>query len=189
MKNVMLTFVLVTGILSAGSSDAALPITDGAEPVAVNHVEVELNGSYACDTAKRGGVTAKSGSADGDVTVTAGVVPGVDLSVTLPYTFSAREKENGLLANKAEGLNDATLDVKVRFVDHDGLKVAIKPWLILPTGRRDRCRVPLRPLHLLRCRRGRGCRRMQADPRPRGRDQRGEGEQYPAGLRSHRRDV
>jgi hypothetical protein len=135
MRIVMLTLVLVTGILTAATTHAALLITDGAEPVAVKHGEVELNGSYACDTAKRGGVTAKSDAAGGDITITAGMVPGVDLSVTLPATFSARERENGLLTHQAEGMNDTTLDMKIRFVDHDGLQLTIKPVLILPTGR------------------------------------------------------
>ncbi|HZV82845.1 MAG TPA: transporter, partial [Geobacteraceae bacterium] len=120
---------------SASMAHAGLLVTDGAEPVEVAHPEVELNGTYTIDKAKSGGVTAKCHSTDGDVTLTAGVYPGGDLSVGLPYTFVTREKIKGGVTSRIDGLNDMTVDVKYRFFDRDGFKLAIKPGLIIPTGR------------------------------------------------------
>lgn len=128
--------ILAAGMLMTATAQAGLLATDGAGTVEARRVELELNGSYAGDKANSGGVTAKSRSTDGDITLTAGVANGLDLSIALPYTFRAREKENDILTNSAEGFNDMTLQLKYQFLEYEGLKFAIKPGLILPTGKK-----------------------------------------------------
>lgn len=127
-------FIILSTVL-AGAAHAGLLNTDSADPVEVKHVEVELNGSYAADKAQTGGVTSRSRTTNGDVTVTAGIVKGVDIAATLPYTFDTREKTNGTLTRDADGLNDMTLELKYQFYEHDGLKLAVKPGVILPAGK------------------------------------------------------
>jgi hypothetical protein len=134
MKKLMLLACIV-GIMSADIVHAGLLTTDGADPVEAGKIEAELNGSYTIDKARSGGITAKCHSTDGDVTLTVGVVSGVDLSASLPYTFVSREKINGGVSSRVDGFNDATLDVKLRFYDRDGLRLAIKPGVFLPTGK------------------------------------------------------
>jgi hypothetical protein len=135
MNKVAIMGVLTAGVLATGTVHAGLLATDGADPVEVGQGEVELNGSYTIDKAKSGGITAKCHSTDGDVTLTGGIVSGIDFSASLPYTIASREKIAGGVSSRVDGLNDATVDVKVRFYDRDGLKLAIKPGLILPTGK------------------------------------------------------
>lgn len=126
---------LSISIIFTGAAHAGLLNTDGAEPVEPNHVEVEINGSYMTDNSKRGSVTTRSRSTDGDISVTAGITKGLDIAFSLPYTFGSREKLNGELTSRTDGFNDMTVDLKFQFLDLDGLKLAIKPGIILPTGK------------------------------------------------------
>jgi len=128
------TLVVALSIFIAGTAHAGLLNTDSADPVEAKHVEVEFNGSYMTDNSKSGGVMTKSRSTDGDISVTAGVTKRMDIAVTLPYTFGSREKVNGNLISRTDGFNDITVDLKYQFLDFDGLKLAIKPGVILPTG-------------------------------------------------------
>lgn len=126
---------LVSVMLMAATAHAGLLATDGAGTVETTHVELELNGSYADDKENSGGITTKCHSTDADITVTTGLADNFDVSLALPYTFNAGEKENDTLTNRAEGFNDMTLQLKYLFLEYDGLKVSIKPGLILPTGK------------------------------------------------------
>lgn len=130
-----ISVILASGVLMAAPAQAGLLATDGAGTVATQHLELELNGSYANDTESSGGVTTKSHSTDADMTVTAGVADNLDVSLALPYTFSAGEKENDTQTSRAEGFNDMTVQLKYQFLEYDGLKVSLKPGLILPTGK------------------------------------------------------
>jgi len=130
--------MLLLGLFLTTAAQAGLLATDGAEPVEARQIELELNGSYTIDKARSSGMTAKCHSSNGDITLTAGIVKGLDVSVGLPYTFAAREKENGVLTGKTEGLNDMTLELKYQFFNHDGFKLTIKPGLILPTGKESK---------------------------------------------------
>ncbi len=128
-------FVFAVSILATTPVHAGLLVTDGAEPVEAKHVEVELNGSYMSDNDKSGGVTTKTRSTDGNITITTGITKGVDVAVGIPYTFNSREKVNGNLTARSEGFNDITVDLKYQFLEIQGLKLAIKPGVILPTGK------------------------------------------------------
>lgn len=129
------TLVVAISIFIAGTAHAGLLNTDSADPVEAKHVEVELNGSYMADNSKDGGVTTRSRSTDGDISVTAGIAKGMDIAFSLPYTFGSREKVNGDLTSRTDGFNDMTVDLKYQFLEINGLKLAIKPGIILPTGK------------------------------------------------------
>lgn len=126
--------VFVASILATTAVHAGLLVTDGADPVEAKHVEVELNGSYLYDKTKDGGMTTKNSSTDGDITLTAGIVKGLDIAVGLPYTFNNKEKINDNLTARSEGFNDITVDLKYQFLVKNGLNLAFKPGVILPTG-------------------------------------------------------
>jgi hypothetical protein len=96
---------------------------------------VELNGTCASDSDKSGGVTTTTDSTDGDVTVTVGLVKGLDIAATIPYTFRARQEVDGNTTSRVDGFNDMTVDLKYQFLEVGGLKLALKPGAILPTGR------------------------------------------------------
>lgn len=127
---VMAILLVLTGI-----AHASLLVTDGAEPVAAKHVEVELNGSYLNDRSDNGGVMTKTNSTGGDLTITAGITKSLDGTVVVPYTFSGRDTVDTVDTVRTEGFNDITITCKYKFFEADGVKLAIKPGLILPTGK------------------------------------------------------
>lgn len=127
--------IIALSIVLTGSANAGLLLTDGAEPVEAKHVEVELNVSYIADNHRSIGVTTKTDSTDGDMTVTVGIAKALDASVVVPYTFAGNVKVNGVKSSRTEGFNDITVAIKYQFLETDGLKLAIKPGLILPTGK------------------------------------------------------
>lgn len=131
-KAIMVVFA--ASIVATPLAHAGLLATDGADPVESKHAEIELNGSYMYDRAKISGIITTSSSTDGDITVTAGIVKGLDMAVSIPYTFSSRVTANGDLSARSEGFNDMTVDFKYQLLQADGLKMAIKPGVILPTG-------------------------------------------------------
>lgn len=130
-------FSLLIFLLNARMTHAGLLATDAAEPVEAGQVETELNGAYIIDKAEQGGVTAKCHSTETDLTVTAGVVRGLDVSVGIPYTITAREKLEGESESHVYGFNDMNIDLKLQFPEISGLKLAVKPGVILPTGKRS----------------------------------------------------
>lgn len=132
MKHMML--MLSASLCFCGPARAGLLNTDTAEPVAPQHVEIEFNGSYTADSSTDNGVKTKTRSTDGDISITAGVVKGVDIAVSLPYTFSSREKVAGQLTASTDGWNDMTVDLKLQVYENGAFKFAVKPGIILPTG-------------------------------------------------------
>lgn len=134
MRNLSLKVLVLTSLVFAGTAEAGLLGTDSAAPVAAGHFEAELNGAYTIDKKRSGSDTAKCHATESDLTVTAGLTDGTDISATLPYTLTSREKIGGSLARRDEGFNDLTVAIKYRFFDSSGLQLAIKPGVILPTG-------------------------------------------------------
>lgn len=133
----IVAIILVLGTLLAKTAEAGLLATDSAEPVEAGQVETELNGAYIIDKAEQGGVTAKCHSTETDLTVTAGVVKGLDVSVGIPYTITAREKLAGESESHVDGFNDMNIDLKLQLLEISGLKLAVKPGVVLPTGKRS----------------------------------------------------
>jgi len=127
-------FFLLIFLLNARMTHAGLLTTDAAEPVVAGQIEAELNGAYIFDKAEQGGVTAKCHSTETDLTVTAGVVRNLDISVGLPYTITAREKLEGEPESHVEGFNDMNIDLKLLIMKSSGFKMAIKPGVIIPLG-------------------------------------------------------
>jgi hypothetical protein len=69
--------------------------------------------------------------------LTYGLAETVDLALGLNYLW-VRTKENGSTIGSASGISDSVLELKWRFYEADGLSLALKPGLILPTGDTDR---------------------------------------------------
>lgn len=132
--NTILAFMALSSVL-ASTAYAGLLVTDGAGSVEAKQVEVELNGSYAYDKDGDGSDATRTYSTDGDITVTAGIVKGLDIAIGLPYTFNTREKISEEPTEKSDGFNDVSVDLKYQFLEMEGLKLAIKPGVILPTGK------------------------------------------------------
>ncbi|MGB4599257.1 MAG: transporter [Trichlorobacter sp.] len=127
-----LTFALLT----AHTALAGPPlITDDAGTVAVGKAELELNGSYTHDKETSGGIACETNATDAEMKISTGLHKDLGISLAIPYTIRAREKEDGALTGTSDGLGDMTLEVKYAFAELADLNLAIKPSLVAPTGR------------------------------------------------------
>lgn len=69
--------------------------------------------------------------------LTYGLAETVDIALGLNYLW-VQTKQDGSLIESASGISDSVLELKWRFYESDGLSLALKPGLILPTGDVDR---------------------------------------------------
>lgn len=128
--------VMLLMLLTATESFAGPPLnTDDTGTVDVGKVEVELNGSFTHDRETIAGVSTKNSTADAELKLTTGIGKNLGVSLAIPYTISERVKEDGDLAGTSEGFGDMTVELKYRFAEFSGVSFAVKPSVILPTGR------------------------------------------------------
>ena len=103
-------------------------ITDDAETQGKGNVQLEITGEYSHD--HHDGVEEKT--AQPETILTYGLLEKVDMILTVPYQYTRTEQ--GGIMNSEQGLSDLSLDVKWRFYEQDGLALAVKPGMTLPTG-------------------------------------------------------
>lgn len=109
--------------------------TDDTGTVDVGKVEVELNGAYTYDKERSGGFMTTSSTSDAEMKITTGLYNDLGISLAIPYTFSERVKEDGQLINTTDGFGDMTLEVKYAFAELAGVTFAVKPAVVIPTGK------------------------------------------------------
>ncbi|NVN91996.1 MAG: transporter [Desulfuromonadales bacterium] len=130
---VMMGMVAAVGV---GQAFAGPPLaTDDAGIVDVGHLEVELNSSYVHDRERVAGDNIRHSVTDGEVKLTTGLLKNADIFLTVPYTFSDRERVNGDLTGSSNGFGDMLLELKYVFFEKDGLALTLKPTMLIPTGK------------------------------------------------------
>lgn len=114
-------------------SFAAHPVgTDDAGTVGQRKFQFELSDQY--DHNKDNGETTKVNQAA--VNMTYGATDTLDLVVGIPYVSWSWENQAGA-KTWGYGNSDMTVDLKWRFYEHEGLGLALKPGVTLPTGEYD----------------------------------------------------
>jgi hypothetical protein len=130
------TIALALALLTAGSALAGPPlITDDAGTVDVGKVEIELNGSSPYNKEITAGVTTKNNTLDAEMKITTGLYKNLGIFLAIPYTISARVMEYDQLIGKTDGFGDMTVELKYAFAELAGINFAIKPSVIMPTGK------------------------------------------------------
>ncbi|NTV51083.1 MAG: transporter [Geobacteraceae bacterium] len=125
---VSLSFTLLT----AASALAGAPLeTDDAGTVDVGAFEIGISGSYMSDKED----TTKTASRDAELSLGTGIYKNLGISVALPYNMSTREKDSGVLVGKDDGFGDMSVDIKYVFAEVSGVNLAIRPGVVLPTGK------------------------------------------------------
>lgn len=66
-----------------------------------------------------------------------GITDNVDIVFGMPYQWF-KVKEDGEVTSKEDGISDMSLEIKWRFYEKDGLSLALKPGITLPTGDDDK---------------------------------------------------
>lgn len=103
-------------------------ITDDAGTLGKGNFQFELNGQY--DHEEEDGITAKESQIA--TALSYGITDDIDFAVGIPFLWT--KEESTLLDSSESGFSDASLDVKLRFYEKDGLSFAVKPGLSIPTG-------------------------------------------------------
>jgi len=131
-----LVFGLVFFVSTAAWGSHPL-ITDDAETQGKGKFQVEVNSQFDFDKETLNGVTTESMGTEVMTILSYGLTDTTDLVLSLPYQWG-RVKEEGLTVFDGKGISDATLEVKWRFFEKEGLMLALKPGLIFPTGNEEK---------------------------------------------------
>ncbi|MBI5590003.1 MAG: transporter [Deltaproteobacteria bacterium] len=127
-------FLFIGMLVSPAAAWASHPlITDDAGTQGNGNFQLEVNGEYDRDDDTVSGVSVKSTGGQIATTLTYGVTDTVDIVLSLPYQWS-NIKEDGITASDGNGISDTVLEAKWRFFEKDGLGLALKPGISLPTG-------------------------------------------------------
>jgi len=103
-------------------------ISDDAGTTGTGKFNLEMNVEYANDNG--------DSETQFAATLSAGVRDNIDIVLTVPYLFL--KAEEGDETFKEDGLSDISFEVKWRFYEKDGLGLALKPGIILPSGDEDK---------------------------------------------------
>jgi hypothetical protein len=108
-------------------------ITDDAGTQGKGKFQVEVSGQYDSDRETVNGVSVESTGGQVATTFSYGFIENADLVLSLPYQWG-KVKEDGATVYDERGISDTTVEVKWRFFEKDGLSLALKPGLRIPTG-------------------------------------------------------
>ena len=121
-------------LLTAASALAGAPLsTDDAGSIDVGAVEIGIGNSYTYDKE----ASVKTTANDAELCIGTGLYKNLSINVAIPYLISERVKEDGVLAGEADGLGDMTVELKYAFAELAGVNLAIKPAVMIPTGKSD----------------------------------------------------
>jgi hypothetical protein len=108
-------------------------ITDDAGTQGASKSQFELNGERSRNNDREGAIEQNTQEC---VALTYGITDTIDLAVGVPWQKSDLD-DNGL-ATTSSGLSDAGITVKWRFFEKEGLSLALRPSITLPTGDFDK---------------------------------------------------
>jgi hypothetical protein len=128
------TVVVVVVLLWSGLAFAAHPlITDDTGTQGKGKFQLEVNSEFNYDKETEEGVTTKETGGEVAPTLSYGIVDNLDIVLGVPCQWF-KVKEDGDVTDKEDGISDIGLELKWRFYEKDGLSLALKPGITLPTG-------------------------------------------------------
>ncbi len=137
MKKVLfypITIFLFVMFFSSFSYAAHPLITDDTGTQGAGKFQLEINSQYSWD--REYGIKEKAGEVA--TILSYGIVDYVDLVFGIPYEFINDKEIDTGIKSKVRGIGDASLELKWRFFEKDGLSLALKPGVIIPTGDYDK---------------------------------------------------
>ena len=130
IKGLILSAVLLVHAIAWGAHPL---ITDDAGTQGKGKFQLELSGQYNSDKETVADVHIESTGAEVATTLSYGIIENADIVLSLPYQWG-KVKEDGATAYDEKGISDTTLEIKWRFFEKDGLSLALKPGVSIPTG-------------------------------------------------------
>lgn len=135
MMHFMYRYLMFVVILLLHSAVwAAHPlITDDTGTQGAGKFQLEINGQYDYEKENGAGVTMEERGAEIGSTLSYGILDHIDIVIGAPYQwFKARQ--NGAVVADEHGISDASIELKWRFYEKEGLGLAFKPGVGFPTG-------------------------------------------------------
>jgi hypothetical protein len=131
MRKRSIVAVITFMLLWTGKAFAAHPlITDDTGTQGKGKFQFEFIGEYGHD--KENGVTTKNSTFPTIPVLSYGVTDTLDVVFGMPYTIVKTEEAG--TETRLSGFGDASIELKARFYEKDGLSFAVKPGINLPTG-------------------------------------------------------
>jgi hypothetical protein len=144
VKVVLLVLLFVFYFSLSAQSYGAIPlITDDTGTQGKGNFQLEIFGEYGHDEEVR--VTNKT--SDLSATFTYGIIDPLDIVLGIPYQFWSSEDSGS--EEEGDGIGDLSLEAKWRIYEKEGLSLALKPGLTIPTGNEDKGLGTGRPTHYL----------------------------------------
>ncbi len=108
-------------------------ITDDADTQGKGNWQLELQVEQARHDATAAGVRLRSREMLFNPVLTYGISEDAEIALGGNYLHS-RNSESGAPTQRESGISDTSLEFKWKFHDKDGLSMALKPAVVLPTG-------------------------------------------------------
>ena len=136
--------IILAVLISYSAAFAAHPlITDDTGTQGKGKIQIEVNSEfikekeqqYNTDEAKW--ETKKETGGELATILSYGITDNVDFILGLPYQWKKTRIDGAVTSDATEqgdGISDMSLEVKGRFFEKDGLSLALKPGITLPTG-------------------------------------------------------
>jgi hypothetical protein len=117
-------------------------ITDDTGTQGKGKFQVEVTGGYGADRETSPGVETTERDVEAAAAFSCGVTDAVDAVIGVPYVrVETRESDltaPGYAHANEKGLSDISLELKWRFFEREGVSLAFKPGIAIPTGNEDR---------------------------------------------------
>lgn len=127
-------FTMIVVVLWYGTAYGAHPlITDDTGTQGGGKFSIEMNTEFTHDRETAAGLIVEETGGEAAAIMSYGISDSADVVIGLPYQWG-RVKEDGDITSDEEGISDISLEVKWRFFEREGLSLALKPGLTLPTG-------------------------------------------------------
>lgn len=125
---------LVFALIFPSVIHAARPfITDDSGTTGKNGFQIESGIEYASDRENEDGVIVKEKETGVSTVFTYGIKDDLDVVLSVFYLWKNKKEDVKTVFNR-NGLSDMTLEAKWRFYEKDGLGIALKPGISIPTG-------------------------------------------------------
>jgi hypothetical protein len=129
----LLAIGMIVTFTTGGSVFGAHPlITDDTGTQGKGRFQLEFIGEYGVD--KEEGVTEKGYEVPTIPFLSYGITEKIDLVFGLPYSSVTAEDTAAGTTDTVRGITDASIELKTRFYERNGLSLAVKPGIRLPTG-------------------------------------------------------
>lgn len=134
MKKTFSLFLFIAVFVLSSASFAAHPlITDDTGTQGKGKFQVEINSEFSYDKETEEDVTIKETGRETATILSYGITDAMDVVLGLPYQWN-KTWEDGEETSDEEGISDMSVELKWMFYESDGLSLALKPGITLPTG-------------------------------------------------------